>query len=120
LTLLALDEDSCSVFKNYFISVEEIETVYVPNIFTPNGDGINDILSVYGRERSIELVSFQIYDRWGNLLAETQNVQGEDIPVWDGFSKGREAREGVYVYQLRLRSGTGQTQTLFGTVTLVR
>lgn len=120
LTLLAIDEDSCSVFKTYLIAVQDIETVYVPNIFTPNGDGVNDILNIYGRERAIELISFQIYDRWGTLVAETPNTLAMEIPVWDGFSKGREAGEGVYVYYLTLRTAGGQTETLFGTVTLVR
>lgn len=88
--------------------------VYVPNAFTPNRDGINDVFSVY-TECKITGFEALVYDRWGNLITESDQLQN----IWDG--KGYE--NGVYVYSLRLRhrSSDGEREKrLTGTITLIR
>ncbi len=91
---------------------------FMPNVFTPNGDGIND--SFGPKTVDIESMSLQIFDRWGNLLFESLGVNNP----WDGMVNGNQAEQGVYSWQmtyLAFRSNGEQYQaTDFGTITLIR
>jgi gliding motility-associated-like protein len=89
-------------------------SVYIPNAFTPNGDGINDTFGVKGVDiGQFELV---IYDRWGAEIFSTSNPNVQ----WDGKYKGHDAEGGVYAYKFTAMGiGKGETEKS-GTVTLVR
>lgn len=88
--------------------------IYVPNAFTPNGDGNNDILKVYGN--NLEDFYFAVYDRWGELMFETTDpTQG-----WDGTLQGKECDPAVYVYYLDATCVDKQTFFEKGNVTLIR
>ncbi|RLD17851.1 MAG: hypothetical protein DRI69_11430, partial [Bacteroidetes bacterium] len=90
--------------------------VYVPNVFSPNGDGTNDELRIYSRKFT-ELISFTIYDRWGNNVFSTEDAE---VP-WDGTINGQEAPSGVYVYMLRLVCPINNSVVSYtGDVTLLR
>lgn len=80
-------------------TLESSSTVYVPNAFTPNGDGINDVFKAEGL--GFEAFELQIFDRWGALI-----FHGTDInTAWDGTIKGAElVPNGVYVYKLTYNS----------------
>ena len=68
----------------------------IPNVFSPNNDGRNDVFQVSNLEGSWEM---HIYDRWGNLVFATQQAQGA---AWDGRNiQGEEADTGVYFYVLK-------------------
>lgn len=90
------------------------DNIYVPNAFTPNADGKNDILYVYGT--NIRNVKLWIYDQWGELQFQS-NSQGAG---WDGTYKGRAQPVGVYVYYVEAIMNDGKTVTKKGTVTLLR
>ena len=101
------DSEGCLDTLDYAISSDEIlkEALFIPNVFTPNGYGINDVFRVTGSEECI--MEMSIYDRWGNLLYTTQTAPF----VWDDRVKGGEpAGEGAYVYLIRfsrfVRAGT--------------
>ncbi|MEO0898770.1 MAG: PKD domain-containing protein [Bacteroidota bacterium] len=89
--------------------------VYYPNAFTPNNDGINDIFLPIGE--FLETYQIKIFNRWGKLVFEARQIE----TGWDGHElNGREAPEGVYVYQIE---GKGENGTVFqrtGTVSLIR
>lgn len=88
---------------------------YLPNAFTPDGDGINDRVAPVFRCHT-GTVHWEIHDRWGNLVFAAQAV---DSP-WDGTIAGAPVPEGVYVWQARAL-GTGEAPALyFGSITLVR
>jgi gliding motility-associated-like protein len=86
--------------------------VFIPNTFTPNGDGINDTWYIPALSAYPKFELF-VYDRWGNLVfqAKKSNVH------WDGRSKGQALPMGVYVYMLDLKEGGN---LLKGTVSIVR
>ncbi|MCB0401824.1 MAG: CotH kinase family protein [Flavobacteriales bacterium] len=86
----------------------------VPLAFSPNDDGNNDILYVYGGQ--IESISFQIYDRWGELVFSASSQDNG----WDGNYNGQKAASGVYVYKLRAVFTDGDVVTKNGDITLVR
>ena len=72
--------------------------MYIPNAFSPDGDGSNDIFKIYPSP-DIEVLTFDFYifDRWGNHLYDTNNVE----EGWDGWMNGKEFNTGVYVYYIR-------------------
>lgn len=86
----------------------------LPSAFSPNGDGNNDILYIYGGQ--IETISVAIYDRWGELVWETN----DETEGWDGTYKGKEASAGVYVYKMKARFWEGDVETKSGNITLIR
>jgi gliding motility-associated-like protein len=88
--------------------------IFVPNTFTPNGDGHNDVL--YVRGRMIERMTFQVFDRWGEKVFET-----DDPHIgWDGTYKGRPVDPAVFVYHLTAWCVDGQKYFTKGNVTVVR
>lgn len=88
--------------------------VYVPNAFSPNADGANDVFFVGGE--GMEEFDMRIFDRWGNLVAHFTNPKDK----WDGTIKGNLAPEGVYVYSLGVKLNNGQREDRSGTITLIR
>ena len=78
-----------------------LDDVYIPNVFSPNRDGINDAFTVfYGPDLNVVSMHGTIYDRWGNLVHSS-----EEIPfTWDGFYDDQEVLPGVYVYTLKIVS----------------
>jgi gliding motility-associated-like protein len=72
--------------------------IWVPNVFTPNGDGVNDIITLpYPSFKSYDI---QILNRWGNLVFELKDQTG--IAVWDGYDfDGQLHTDGVFFYRLR-------------------
>ncbi|MDX2245855.1 MAG: gliding motility-associated C-terminal domain-containing protein [Bacteroidia bacterium] len=92
--------------------------IYLPNAFSPNDDGHNDHFGIHGQYLIQQHLT--IFNRWGQVIFES--FQMEDH--WDGRIKGIAAAEGVYVwkvdYEAYLENGTTYSETLTGTVTLIR
>lgn len=94
--------------------LEIIEGLIVPDVFTPNGDNINDVFNV--KNSGMEEYNLQIFNRWGVLLFETTAPQVK----WDGRTQsGEESPSGVYYYVLKANSATNKYEK-HGTVTLLR
>jgi gliding motility-associated-like protein len=110
------NEDSVFVFLKNFVCEEPY--IFVPNTFTPNADGTNDLLFVRGNV--ITELYFAIYNRWGELIFETsdQNIG------WDGTFRGKELSPDVYGYYLRYKcigQSTGDKPKFKkGNITLIR
>jgi gliding motility-associated-like protein len=97
------------------VSVIDFSKVYLPNAFTPNNDGLNDVLAirVYGK---IIISGFYIYNRWGQQVFYTNNVnQG-----WDGNYNGKPLATGTYTWSVKGQDVDGTPINLRGTVTLIR
>ncbi len=103
---------------NYSYSNSVCETfpiiLYIPNAFSPNGDGKNDEFSVYGE--FIESFQLKIYDRWGKLTYELNNPN----QTWNGMSNGKNCPEDVYVYFFEAKGFMGETIKKSGSITLIR
>lgn len=97
------------------IKVTPVTSIYIPNTFTPNGDGSNDgfIFSGFGIEEST--IQFYIYDRWGALIYYT-----ESQTPWDGTYKGDLALQDTYVYVLKCRDVLGEMHDYKGYISLIR
>lgn len=97
-----------------FALAEVAPSVLIPNVFSPNGDGYNDMLGVYGKR--ISEIQFIIYDRWGEKVYESNDVNGE----WDGTYRGKPMNIGVFVYSVKGKFKNGETFDKKGNVTLLR
>lgn len=88
--------------------------VFVPTAFTPNNDGNNDQLFVRGP--NIASLSFQVFNRWGELVFETTDI----TKGWDGTFKDKDAPPAVYAFQLKTICYNGTTYFKKGDITLIR
>jgi len=100
------------------IEVLEEFTIYIPNAFSPNGDDLNEEFYPLGVGISNEKYSFQIFDRWGELIFSTTDVNTR----WDGKKMGYESivQEDTYVYKLSCRSFKGDKFSKSGHVNVIR
>jgi gliding motility-associated-like protein len=110
----------CMDAQCYTVSVSSSSYVYVPNSFTPDGDGHNDVFApVVTGLSSTSRYSFSVYDRWGDLIFETK----DPTEVWVGDVHGGShyAEDGAYVYEIKIQFSSGQDPfKRMGTVVLVR
>lgn len=113
-TVTLTDVNGCYGQDSVLVLVNFIEGIGVPQAFSPNGDGQNDILFVKGE--GIQSLNFKIYNRYGQKVFETtdQNIG------WDGKFHGREENPGVFVWVLEYTFITGQGGIQKGNTTLVR
>ncbi|HEX8516404.1 MAG TPA: PKD domain-containing protein [Bacteroidia bacterium] len=114
--LYAEDIFGCTNATYYFnIDIHPEIFVELPTTFTPNGDGVNDVIYVKGWGIK-ELQSFQIYNRWGELVFESNDL----VLGWDGFYKGILQNNDVYVYKVRAMSWSDQELSKEGHINLMR
>lgn len=94
--------------------------LFMPNTFSPNGDGTNDVF--YPRGKGIYgIKSFRIFNRWGELIFEQGNIQANDITRgWNGTYKGKLASQDVYVYTIDVVCENNQVFSFKGNVALIR
>ncbi|NQT77288.1 MAG: gliding motility-associated C-terminal domain-containing protein [Bacteroidetes bacterium] len=109
-----------SVYVLFFIPPEPIyENFYVPNAFSPEGDGLNDEFKVISNSENISAFHIYIYNRWGALVFESKEMS----LGWDGEYKRKPAPQGIYVYKIEYSVGTSgqeESRVKSGTVMLVR
>jgi gliding motility-associated-like protein len=98
----------------FALSSEIGASVFVPNVFSPNGDGFNDVLRVRGK--GIEEMQFIIFNRWGEKVFETSDVNSG----WDGTQNGEAMNLSVFVYVLKGKYKDGKLFDVKGNVTLMR
>ena len=95
--------------------------IYVPNVFSPNDDGINDRLLISAGAYVEEIESFIIFDRWGDMVYLNEHFQPNDPSgAWDGKRKGLMLNPAVYAYKMMAKFGDGRTEVRFGDITLMR
>ncbi|MDZ7740685.1 MAG: gliding motility-associated C-terminal domain-containing protein [Bacteroidota bacterium] len=94
------------------------EALFLPNAFTPNGDGINDIFKPIARYDYVQDYHLLIYNRWGQMIFESNDLD----KGWNGRLNDKPAMSGTYVYRIDYREPgqKGESHTLTGTVVLVR
>jgi len=94
--------------------------VRIPNAFTPNNDGMNDVFYPMGKGVRV-ISSWRIYGRWGNLVFERHDIQLDDPSNgWNGQVGGVDQPTGSYIYEMVLICDTGDVFTKKGTVLLER
>ncbi|MEQ8325072.1 MAG: PKD domain-containing protein [Vicingaceae bacterium] len=123
-TVTVTDNRGCKASSNVEVIVYEYscgeEDVYVPNAFSPNGDGENDYLRVRGEE--LTEINFSIFNRWGKAVFESTDLGmlSNQSRGWDGTYKGKKQDPGVFVYYLKARCSDNREFILKGNITLLR
>lgn len=102
-------QDGCSSEWSQLFIVENKLVVNIPNVFTPNGDGINDFFTI--TINILGSINFEILNRWGNIMQSGQiDVQpDEPVVLWDGMSIETAANDGVYFYKINFQSSFNGT-----------
>jgi len=106
----------CADSTSAEVCVEDAFVLWVPNTFTPNGDGINDLFAVVTTLGATDLFELAVFDRWGQRLFIARDL-GEG---WDGTASGVQLPTGVYAWMVELRDRSGLVQRAKGHVVLLR
>lgn len=109
-------------------STEEIQLrlinnyeVFIPNIFSPNNDNINDYFEIYGSKGVREIISFRIFNRWGaEVFRKDHFFLGDQFGKWDGQFKSKNVAPGVFVYMAQILFIDGEIKVFGGDVTVIR
>lgn len=117
-TVTYFDQNGCQTSAKAEIVVIDVicedPYIYIPNAFSPNGDGVNDRLFVRGS--SLQSLHLMIYDRWGELVFQTNDPQ----VGWDGTYKGKLVDPAVFVYHMRVVCIGGSEYFKKGNITVIR
>lgn len=103
--LRLIDENNC--FIDTTVMIRDVETcdIFIPNVFSPNEDGINDRFLIYS-EFPREISFMRIFDRWGSKVYEAVSfVSSDENMAWDGTINGNKAVEGAYTFYFELNGG---------------
>jgi gliding motility-associated-like protein len=114
--LIATSNGGCTDTTEMPVQVVPEFTLYVPNAFTPNDDGKNDVFYAYGNE--INTFHMDLFDRWGNLIFTSNDINDG----WDGHAKDGSviAQQDVYVYKIQVLDFNGKSHRVTGSFSLLK
>ncbi len=95
-------------------------SVFIPNTFSPNGDGKNDLFYVRGNTNIYKMVELRIFNQWGNLLYENKGFVDDPNIAWNGTQNGKAQPAGVYIYVAKVTDKKGDTFVKKGAINLIR
>lgn len=113
-TQIAVNEFGCTDTAELLVYVNPETTIFAPNTFTPNGDGLNEVFFVHAYD--VAYYHLQIFDRWGNLFFETEDPS----KGWDGTNEGKKCPQDTYVYRIVYDDMDIIRKKIIGHVNLVR
>ncbi len=119
-TVTFTDQNGCvNTGLFHIIVICKNANLFMPNTFSPNGDGSNDVF--YPRGKGLDRVkSLRIFDRWGEVVFEKNNFPVNDpLYGWDGTYQGKKPQAGVYIYQVEVYCDNGDVIKLDGNVALI-
>jgi gliding motility-associated-like protein len=121
IKVIAMDTNGCLAQDVLLLDAVSRPDVYIPNVFSPNGDGINDFFTVFGNKDVALIVEMQIFDRWGNqVFIKNEFPPNEEKDGWDGSFRHELMNPAVFAYWARIRYKDGREESFKGDVTLVR
>ena len=121
LSLTVIDTQGCTASDNRQIVVKKNRNVYVPNVFSPNNDGVNDFFMIFAGANVQEIKSFEIFDRWGGKVFSAARFQPNDpAHGWDGKHKGHFLNDNVFTWKLVVDYVDGKFELLTGDVTVMK
>jgi gliding motility-associated-like protein len=121
-TLTVVDENGCRAVASILVDVDFNRNVYIPNAFSPNGNGPNDEFRVFTCNGVTNIKTAALFDRWGNQMSASKDLAPDcsGVKLWNGLFNGKMANPGVYVYVIEIEFLDGITQVYRGDVTLLR
>lgn len=118
--LTASNKNGCKDEAPLLLIVDRRPDIYVPNIFSPDGDGRNDVFTIYADTRMVtNIKSFQVFSRWGEMVYEYYNFEPNNPAYgWNGRHNGQELNPAVFVWYAVVEFVDGSELLLEGDVTL--
>lgn len=117
VVLITKTDKECADTVTKYVEIKDNFNVFIPNTFTPNGDGLNDLFQLKGSGFKAEDFRMEIFDRWGVLVYSTDDIE----KGWDGTVKGITAKDGIYIYSINLVGSNGEGRENYtGYVTLYK
>lgn len=119
--LTATDQNNCTGSDSVTIFVNLVYPVYIPNVFSPDANGLNDLFTVFAGPAAKIVRTLKVFDRWGNHVYD-----GYDLPLndatqgWDGFFRGKLMDTAVFAYLAQVEFIDGKVITFKGDVTILR
>jgi len=118
-TVVGTNINGCTAVDSVLVRITDEINVFIPNVFSPNDDDVNDSFTVYVGTGVAQVTFLRVYDRWGELVFGADDP--DEISVgWDGTHKGREMNIGTFVYHTEVQKLNGGTVAYSGSVHLVR
>lgn len=116
--LVVVNSKGCRDTIRHTVEITPDFAVYIPNAFTPDGNGKNDVFNVYGIGIDEERFKMEIFDRWGEVIFTSETFR----KGWDGTIKGGSiiGQEGVYIYKILVTDLEGNKKTYTGHITLLK
>ena len=109
----------CSDTARIDIAVDDERRIFFPNVFNPEGDPFNNTFYFQSPDPA-KVISFQVYDRWGNLLYQSKGLQtNEKDSGWNGRSNGALMPPGVYIWSAEIGFYDGESEIFAGDVTII-
>ncbi|MCC6725686.1 MAG: gliding motility-associated C-terminal domain-containing protein [Saprospiraceae bacterium] len=119
--LTVTSEDDCTTTDSIYVDVIPRRRVYVPTAFSPNGDGINDLLSVFSGGEALRVKSFKVFSRWGEEVFELKDFPPNNPGIgWDGICRGKEMQNAIFAWTAEVAFLDDEIVLLKGEVMLVR
>ncbi|RME10024.1 MAG: hypothetical protein D6816_03775, partial [Bacteroidetes bacterium] len=120
--LTVVTENGCEDSAPILIVVNKEASVYVPNAFSPNGDGTNDVFMIYADPASVaKIKSFLVFNRWGESVFQYFNFEPNNPAYgWDGMHRGQMMDPAVFAWFAEVEFIDGRTEIFKGDVTLMR
>jgi gliding motility-associated-like protein len=120
-TLTATNENGCRAQGQVTIYVRFDQNVYIPNAFSPNADGRNDLFYVFGDKSVRNIRRLQVFDRWGELVYEGRNLTpNQPQGAWDGNFRGQPLQSAVFAYVAEVEFINERMEVFKGAVHLLR
>lgn len=126
-TVTATDEYGCTAVATVELSdpllgEDILDKIYIPNTFSPNNDGLNDLFQFYLTQQSLirAVKEFRIFDRWGGQVYQELNKETNTMRFWNGTKNNKKVLSGVYAYLIVLESYSGEELVFKGDITCVR
>lgn len=119
------DEQGCTYTDRIFINItaedqpEEELSFFIPNSFTPNGDGTNDRLEFFTKNQNLIVDEVRIFDRYGNNLYTNTGPVPKDA-LWDGRANQKIVPPGVYVLKIHIRRANQSIEQVIRDITVIR
>ncbi len=111
----------CIIEDEVVISVDKDRNIYIPNAFSPDNNGNNDIFQVYAGVGVREILVLRVYDRWGEQVYEGTNISPFDNKTgWDGYFRGQAMNPAVFVYYAEVLFVDNEIKEYAGDVTLLK
>lgn len=118
---VTIESNGCSDSDDLTIFVRKDKFLYVPNAFSPNGDGVNDLFKLFPGSQVERIEQFKVFDRWGATVYLYNDFDPNDPAVgWDGTFRGKHLDPAVFTWFAKVRFIDGSTELFEGDVTLMK